>query len=581
MAALLAAVVLLFFALGYRYYGRFVGRRIYEDHLPTQMPAHTKRDGVDFVPTSRGVLFGHHFTSVAGAAPIIGPCVAAYWGWLPAVLWIVIGTLTMGAVHDFGALVLSVREGGRSIADLAGGILGHRPRLMLQVFVLVLVWLVLAVFAMAIAGLFVSQPTAVLPVNVGIVLAVIVGFLLYRLKLPPLIPSLIALFLLYGSVLAGTKLPLDLQSLGLVRAQAEGVWIVGLLVYSGIASLLPVWLLLQPRDYINSHQLLVGLGLLFLGLFVAHPSIDAPALRSGIGLGSDSSGAPPMIPMLFVTVACGAISGFHGLVASGTTSKQLSSMADARSIGYGSMVGEGALALASLLAAVAGIGLVGSCALPAQGEVAQLSWSVYYDAWSHAGANKASAFVLGGGAFLESLGMSQSLARTLMAVLVISFAATSLDTACRVQRFVLQEIGESHGAFRALRNRYLATLLAITPALFLAFGSAQDPTTGATKKVGWLLWPIFGASNQMLAACTLLLLTLYFGARRKPILVLFVPMVFVMLATFLALLLRLRLFLSNGNVILASLSALLLALVLWMIFEASMVWHRSQGRLER
>ena len=219
---------------------------------------------------------------------------------------------------------------------------------------------------------------------------------------------------------------------------AKNLWIILLFIYSAIASLLPVWTLLQPRDYINSHQLFVGLGLLFMGIFVAQPLVDAPALRS-----LSEPGVPGLFPLLFVTIACGAISGFHGLVSSGTSSKQLEKLTDARLVGYGGMIGEGTLALASTIAAVAGISLVTQCNLPAVGQVADLNWAVYYDSWAHASGNKATAFVLGGGALLQSLGISEGMANTLMAVLVISFAATTLDTATRIQRFILNEFGSA------------------------------------------------------------------------------------------------------------------------------------------
>ena len=568
MAALAALLVLLCFALGYRYYARFIGERIFHDHEAIETPAHTLEDGLDFVPTSRPILFGHHFTSIAGAAPIIGPCVAAYWGWAPALIWVVLGTIFMGAVHDFGALVASVREQGRSIADLTAETISSRARILFLCFVLVLIWLVLAVFAMAIAGLFVAQPTSVIPINVQIIVAVIVGVLIYKRKVNALIPSLIALAVLYFFVWVGTKVPVDFVAMGVDKHTANTGWIVFLFLYCSIASLLPVWLLLQPRDYINSHQLFVGLGLLFLGLFIARPEFDAPAFRS------QTQGAPPIFPILFVTVACGAISGFHGLVSSGTTSKQLNSMRDARPIGYGSMLGEGSLALASTLAAVAGIGLVGACTLPGQGHVPDLSWGTYYDTWGHAGANKASAFVLGGGAFLQQVGLSAELARTLMAVLVIAFAATSLDTATRIQRFILAELGSAL-KIRPLQNPIIATIVAVVPAMFLALAETPDPVTGQAKAVGWVLWPIFGASNQLLAALTLMTLALYFGAKKRPVLPLVIPMVLVTGVAGLALLSKLREFLDQGNMPLTALAVLLLALMVWMLVEGGLAYRKQ------
>ena len=468
MAALVAALILGAFAIAYRFYARFLGERIFEDREDIVTPAHELNDGVDFVPTQRAVLFGHHFTSIAGAAPIIGPCVAAYWGWGPALAWVVLGTIFMGAAHDFGALVASVREKGHSIAEITAKTISNRARILFMCFVLVLIWLVLAVFSMAIAGLFVSQPTSVIPINIQIVVAVVIGWLVYKRQVRILWPSLIALAVLYFFVWVGTEVPVDFVAMGFDKHTVTTGWIFFLLVYSAIASLLPVWLLLQPRDYINSHQLFVGLGLLFLGVLIAHPSFDAPVYRTA------EAGAPSIFPILFVTIACGAISGFHGLVSSGTTSKQLDRLSDSRMIGYGAMLGEGSLALASTLAAVAGIGLVGACALPGQGAVDDLSWAVYYDSWAHAGGNKAAAFVLGGGAFLEAVGLSPELARTLMAVLVIAFAATSLDTATRIQRFILSELGD--GAPNQAADQSLhRDVIAVVPAMYLALAETPDP----------------------------------------------------------------------------------------------------------
>ena len=546
--------------IGYRFYSKFVGRRIFDineqNHL---MPSKEFEDGIDFVPTKKHILFGHHFTSVAGAAPIIGPCVAAYWGWLPALVWILFGTILMGAVHDFGALVMSVKEKGKSIADIASTTISKRARLMFLIFIILLVWLVLAVFAMAVADLFVGIPSSVIPINIEIIIAIIMGYLIYKKKMDILIPSLIALALLYFFVWVGTKAPVDFTEV-MPAQDAKNLWIILLFIYSAIASLLPVWTLLQPRDYINSHQLIVGLGLLFLGIFVAQPIVDAPALRS-----FSEPGVPSLFPLLFVTVACGAISGFHGLVASGTSSKQLEHLSDARMVGYGGMIGEGTLALATTVAAVAGISLVTQCNLPSVGQVSDLNWAVYYDSWAHASENKAAAFVLGGGALIQSLGIPASMANTLMAVLVISFAATTLDTATRIQRFILKEFGLAM-KIKPLTNRYVATVIAIVPAILLAFWNVSDPGSGATRQAGWVLWPIFGASNQMLAALTLMVLTLYYWKKKKPILPLLIPMVFIMVVTFTVLVSNAINFYGH-NGILFGLTILLMGLIIWMVFE--------------
>ena len=551
---------LLIFFIGYKFYSNYLGRRIYDiNDTNFSMPSSSFEDGVDYIPTKKHILFGHHFTSIAGAAPIVGPCVAAYWGWLPALLWILIGTVFMGAVHDFGALVTSVKEKGRSIADIASSTISNRARTMFLIFVILLVWLVLAVFAMVIADLFVSIPSSVIPINIQIIIAIIMGFLIYKKKIDAVIPSFIALALLYFFVWVGTQSPIDFTRT-MPLQDAKNLWIFLLFIYCSIASLLPVWTLLQPRDYINSHQLFFGLTLLIMGIFIAQPIVDAPAIRSF----SDPS-TPDLFPLLFVTIACGAISGFHGLVSSGTSSKQLEKLPDSRVVGYGGMIGEGTLALVSSICAVAGISLVAEANLPSVGFVEDLSWATYYDTWAHASGNKATAFVLGGGALLKSIGLSESLANTLMAVLVISFAATTLDTATRIQRFILNEFGQAT-KIKSLSNRYIATVIAVLPAMLMAFWNITDPGTGALKQAGWILWPIFGASNQMLAALTLMVLTLYYWIRKKPILPLLIPMIIIMIVTFTALLSNaVKFYGVNGT--LFFLNIILIVLIIWMVFE--------------
>ena len=567
----LALIGLILFGLGYRFYASYISTKIYSlQDFTGEVPAKEFQDGIDFVPTKKGILFGHHFTSIAGAAPIIGPCIAAFWGWLPALLWIVLGTIFMGAVHDFGALVVSVREKGKTIADITGTIINKRVKTMFLIFVMMLSWLVLAVFAMAIAGLFVSIPTAVLPVNIEIIIALAVGFLLYRKKVDALIPSIIALILLYVFVYIGSFTPLSFEAIGMDKASQYTLWIILLFIYSGIASLLPIWLLLQPRDYINSHQLIVGLVLIFIGIAIAQPVVEAPMIRSA------GEEVPGLFPLLFVTIACGAISGFHGLVASGTTSKQVSNIQDTKMIGYGSMLGEGTLALASTIAAVAGISLVTNCNLPSIGAVENLSWNIYYDTWAHAATNKATAFVLGGGALIQSLGIPQTLAKTIMAVLVISFAATTLDTATRIQRFILIEVGQTINV-PLLKNRYIATFVAIVPALALTLWNIADPVSGELTQAGWVLWPIFGASNQMLAALTLMTLSIYFWKKNKPVLPLIIPFIFITVTTLSSLAVNAQSFIGN-NPLLFVIDCILATLILWMLYEGWTVFRAGRSQ---
>ncbi len=560
-SAYLAIFALFSFYMGYRFYSKYISNKVFKLDDKIITPAHQFRDDLDYVPTKRHILFGHHFTSIAGAAPIIGPCIAAYWGWLPAILWIVIGTIFMGAVHDFGALVISIKKQGRSIADIASTVINKRVRLIFLIFVMLLTWLVLAVFAMAIAGLFVSIPTSVIPINIEIFIAMFIGYFIYKKKIPAIIPSLFALVILYLFVWIGTVFPISLDIFGVHEKNIQNIWIICLFIYSAIASLLPVWFLLQPRDFINSHQLILGLIFIFSGIFLSQPIVDAPAIR----VISESS-APPIFPMLFVTIACGAISGFHGLVSSGTSSKQINKLQDARMVGYGSMLGEGTLAVASTIAAVAGISLVTNCNLPSIGYVENLNWSIYYNSWANTTINKATAFVLGGGALIEQLGVPHTLAKTLMAVLVISFAATTLDTATRIQRLIITEIGHAI-QLPILQNRYIATMCAILPAITLSMWSIPDPTTGSLKQTAWILWPIFGASNQMLAALTLMILTIYFWRKNRPILPLFIPMIIIICITLSSLFIKIKTFYLQKNVILLFIGILMFLLIIWILYE--------------
>tara|TARA_Y100001970_G_scaffold156553_1_gene191585 strand:- start:251 stop:1927 length:1677 start_codon:yes stop_codon:yes gene_type:complete len=530
------------FFLGYKFYSKYIATNIFnlDNNGPT--PSHENEDGVDFVPTKKHILFGHHFTSIAGAAPIIGPCIAVFWGWMPALIWVVLGTVFMGAVHDFGALTVSLKEKGRSIADIASSVINKRTRIMFLCFVMCLTWLVLAVFAMAISKLFTLYPSSVLPVNIEIIIAIIMGYLIYKKKLNSFIPSIIALCLLYIFIYLGTLYPININV-----SNPQNIWIILLFIYSGIASMLPVWLLLQPRDYINSHQLLVGLGLIYTSILIFRPEITAPALNL-------SSGGPPIIPFLFVTIACGAISGFHGLVSSGTTSKQIDKPSDARMIGYGSMIGEGSLALATIIASVAGIALVTNCEINGVFHE-HLSWGVYYETWEHAAKNKFMAFVLGGGALLEKLGLSVELARTLISVLIISFAATTLDTATRIQRMIIIELGNATN-ITPLKNKIGATILGVIPAYLLTLNGT-----------GWKLWPVFGASNQMLAALTLMVISIYFWKKGRNIFPLLLPMLFIMFITIISLFIKTNEFFITNNYLLLGINIVLIVLISWMIIE--------------
>lgn len=554
-AAVLAAIVIVVFALGYRFYSKFLAVRIFDLRSDEPMPARELEDGVDYVPTRASVLWGHHFASVAGAAPIVGPAIAVIWGWVPALIWVSLGTLFMGATHDFATLVISARHDGHSIGQIAGRVVGPRIRTLFLVTISLLIWVVLAVFAFIIGTLFQSNPGSIFPINIQIVVAMTLGWGVYRKGWPLFWPSLVGYVGLLVAIGYGDAVAAALPWLGDISVSA---WVWLLLAYSFVASVLPVWLLLQPRDYLNSHQLVTGLVVLTAGLFVLQPTVVAPAFNPS------PAGAPPMIPFLFVTIACGAISGFHGLVSSGTTSKQLAAAPDARPIGYGAMLAEGGLAMLATLAATAGFASTDA-------------WTAHYASWGAADglSAKLGAFVSGGATFVASLGIPRSTAETFMAVMVIAFAATSLDTGARIQRLVISELGEAYGV-RALSNRYLAGGLGIAAALLLA-------VTQGGGKGGLALWPLFGTTNQLVAGVSLLVVTLWLQRLGRPIVYTLVPMLLVSTATAFAMLGNLRDYYADfGDLWLLAISGtIILALDLWITFEGLQMLlqeRRATGR---
>jgi carbon starvation protein len=554
-AAVLAGIVFVVFALGYRFYSKFLAQRIFALAPDEPVPAEEFEDGVDYVPTRRSVLWGHHFASIAGAAPIVGPAIAVIWGWAPALVWVCLGTVFMGASHDFAALVISARHRGRSMGEIAGDVISPRVKALFLLIISLLVWVVLAVFAYIIATLFVSTPSSIFPINVQIVVAMTLGWLIYKRGLPLLVPSLVGYALLLVAIFYGESF---VEFFPGIREVPVLTWVWILLLYSFVASVLPVWLLLQPRDYLNSHQLFTGLALLIAGLFVLQPAVVAPAINPS------PEGAPPLFPFLFVTIACGAISGFHGLVSSGTTSKQLARIPDARPIGYGGMLAEGMLGLLAVLAATAGF-------------ATSEEWWHHYSSWGAANglAAKLDAFVSGGATFVGSLGVPVSTAKTMMAVIVIAFAATSLDTGARIQRLVIAELAGTYG-IKTLTNRFVASAVGIGAALILAV--TQGGGTG-----GLALWPLFGTTNQLVASVTLLIVSVWLQRRGRPVIYTLLPMLAVGAVTAWAML---------GNLIgyygqfeelwlLALSGTLILALDLWIMLEGIAMLARERGQVPR
>ncbi|OQB99476.1 MAG: Carbon starvation protein A [Candidatus Hydrogenedentes bacterium ADurb.Bin101] len=565
------------FIVAYHTYGRWLARKIFSLNPADPTPSHTLADGKDYVATKPAVLFGHHFSSIAGTGPIVGPAIAVLWGWVPALLWVVFGSIFVGAVHDFGSLVVSMRHRGQSIGDVSGKMISTRCRLLFLSILYFTLTLVVAVFGLVIATLFSIYPESVLSVWIAMPLAVCVGLMIYKTKLPLFFPSIIALSILYITIYFGVYyLPLKLDfplfpgpgaSFYDSLHSSVGFWTVLLLVYCFIASVLPVWLLLQPRDYISSLQLYVALVALMGGLFVAAPPIVAPAI-AGAG-----TGAPPLMPFLFITIACGAVSGFHAVVSSGTSSKQINRESDAHFIGYGSMLVEAVLAILVIFSCVAGVGMlvkVNGGSLTGQ-EAFMHYYGVGFDKMSLA--HTIAVFVEGAGNLIASLGIPRELACGVVAVMIAGFAMTTIDTSTRLHRYVIQEIG---GAVKlnALRNKYVATLVAVGSAAVLAFmPGPQGPGSG-----GLLLWPLFGATNQLLAGLALMVVIFYLRWTKKPVFFAVLPLVLMLVMPAWAIVLQLLGFLEKQNYLLVGFSIAILLLQAWMVIEAITAWRSVPER---
>ncbi|MGH3386583.1 MAG: carbon starvation CstA family protein [Nocardioidaceae bacterium] len=557
-AIVVAAVVGVLFWLGYRYYSVYLAERVYNLDPAYVTPAHRFTDGVDFVPTNKHVVFGHHFTSVAGAAPIVGPAIAVFWGWGPALAWIVLGTIFAAGVHDFGSLAVSVRHDAKSIGTLAKDVISKRARTLFLLIIFFLLTLVNAVFAVVIGNLFVSNPGAVIPIFVEIPLAIFIGQYIYRTRSAALVPSIIGVIGLYLLIWVGQQWPVDIapfaDAIGVDNPR--NVWVVILFVYTFFAARLPVWLLLQPRDYINSHQLFIALGIIGLGMLVGWDTIVAPVFNDV------PAGSPAIFPFLFITIACGAISGFHSLVSSGTTAKQIDKETDGRYVGYMGAVGEGSLATGAVLAATAGV-------VATRGE-----WDGLYADFSTASAGGVGNFVGGVAAFANNLGIPLDLAAVFAAVVVISFAATTMDTGVRLQRYVVQEIAEIAGWHTLARNLTLAGIVAVVIPLAMAL----LPGGGDAGYTFGVLWQLFGTTNQLTAGLALSVIAVWVTHNgRNPISVV-VPLVFLLVMTTWALIVNLKNFIEADQWVLAPLDAIIFVLAMWLIVEAVLALRGSAGR---
>ena len=545
---LLAALALIGYIIAYQTYGKFLARRIFKLSDKNPMPSHELEDGIDYVPTKKHIIFGHHFTTIAGLGPIVGPAIGIIWGWLPAFIWVFFGSILMGAVHDFTTLVISARNKGKTMGELTGDIISPSTRYAFQFIMQFLLFIVISVFSMIVGLLFELYPEAVFPVWMQIPIAVWLGIQIRKGR-NDLVYSIIAVVLMYITVVIGVWLPIEMPPL---FGSSVTTWVIILLVYVFFASTIPVQKLLQPRDYINSHQLMVAMGLLFVGLAVAHPVITAPAINpAATAPGSD---IPGLAPLLFITIACGAISGFHSLASSGTTVKQIDKETDTLFVGYGGMLWESLLAVLVLMAIAGGLGMDNPEA-----------YSQHYSSWASAsGLNaKLEAFVDGSANLFGSLGIPPLVGKSIIAVFIVSFANTTLDSAARIQRLSLQEIftnkeGKVH---RPLNNRYVATFFVVLAAALLTF--SKPAAEGALA-----LWPLFGSLNQLLAALALAIVSVYLIQKKKNVLIVFIPMVFVLLMTIWAMIDNLIVYMNDKDYVLVILSVIILTLSLWLLLSS-------------
>ncbi len=522
---LISAIILLF---AYRIYGKYVYNKFGLSDA-RKAPSHTHRDGIDYEPSKPIVVLGHHFASIAGAGPIVGPIIAVTFGWIPAVIWILVGGIFFGAVHDLGSMAASLRTEGKSIGVIIRNQIGSKGKQLFILFSFSTLILVIGVFSDIIAKTFVANPGVASASILFIFLAVAFGYLnrlVGNKNIAFIAITVIGVILMYYFVYLGTQIPLALD---------YKWWVGGLLVYAFIASVTPVSLLLQPRDYLNSYLLYGMMIAAVAGVLVANPTIE---MSTEVQFSSESLGY--VFPVLFVTIACGAISGFHALVASGTTSKQLDKESDAKIVGFGGMLIESFLAIISV------------------GAVIILSRTEYLDRLSVEG--PVALFSTGLGGMISSLGVSEPFAVGFVALTVSAFALTTLDTCTRLARFTLQEYFEDMpqpAAQVMAKNRYLSTTIVVNlSVLLLASGEFSR------------LWPIFGSANQLLAALALLTIGVWLIKKNISATFVTIPMFFMFTVTLASLgLFAWKNFQDEGYV-LASIASILFVLAIALILLA-------------
>lgn len=549
---IIAFILIVWLILGYKIYGSFIEKKVVRVSPDRPTPAQELRDGIDYSPAKKPLLFGHHFSSIAGAGPILGPLLGVlYFGWLGALLWIALGSIFLGAVHDYTSLMTSVQNKGTSLADISRKTLGFRTKIIFSVFIWLTLALVIAVFAVVASQTLVSQPEIVIPTFGLIFIAMVFGWLVYKKGFNIVNGTLISLILLFLLIYLGMLLPIVLpaQILGMT---GQKFWFFILIIYSLIASSLPVWFLLQPRDYISTWILFFGLGLGYLGLIVAHPSLNAPAFVS-----FNSKGGP-LWPMLFVIIACGAISGFHSLVAGGTTAKQLPDELSGKLIGYGGMVTEAALA--GLVIFIAASALIWD----PSGMESQFGFQYFMTTLG----DPIRAFSTGYGKLISSLpGLTLVIGTFFGMVMLNAFVLTTLDTGTRIGRFITTELlGKT---IPPLKNRWFASFF------ILIFAGILGGTEGYKA-----IWPVFGASNQLVAALALIVVSSYLVGIKRPKKYTVYPAIFMLLTTLGALVYQGYNFFKSKSFFLGCISITLIILAVIIVYEARAILFSRQAMRE-
>ena len=537
----IVVAVALWFFLGYKIYGRFIEKQL-KINDRNKTPAITKRDNIDYSPSKKIILFGHHFESIAGAGPIIGPILAiSYFGWLPVVLWVSLGSVLIGAMHDYVSLIASVRNKGESVSNIAKKSLSSKAGTLFGVMILITLILIITVFSVSTAESIVYENGLIISLITITLTALVFGYGIEKLKWDYKISTAVAMIIVFASIWAGITYPLDLSFVNQILLRNIVITII--MIYAGVASIVPVWLLLRPRDYLSTVQTFLILLLGIISIMIVRPVVNAPAYIPNASF--------PLWPILFITVACGAVSGFHGLVASGTTSKQLSKESHGRMVGYGGMLGEATVAIIVTIVAIAG-----------------LNWGSGIGTFqTELGKGWIALFSSGFGNIVSSVGIpfiTFGVASLLGSLVVNQIILTSVDTSTRLGRFIVSESLVP----KLRKNKIFVTFLVLIPAWILAVTNSYE-----------VIWRLFGTSNQLIAAITMMTVASYFVSKKTSVKFIVVPAIFVLVTTMSALAylaFRSGGYLANGNYILVAFSLAMFVLGFMVAIEGLKQIYRKR-----